>query len=335
MKKRLFYVLLSILFVCCFCGCSGINSLLKIVQNSKLEIGKETEESIEYTQEIDGERGDEALIDESGMDTTVFDSIEKVIAYQDENYLQGNLGYYLSDFLYIYDGLVFEDTRNATVPIESVNYFNTPDIMWVTNKEEKAVPVIDRENGDQLILVISEYVNSRNQMKQPTDTSYKIYQLDFTGYCIPSTLDLRNPTGAWDPMMCFLENKISDGNEFRVEIDEIEGHPVSNTEFNTLEDYENYIFEILSAQGYSIFTIKQLTSTYCYIIGEPGEKLTFGKYEGTMYQEYARQIDANLYSGNSVADMTPRPTKDGYMIYDLSQFEPGIYIFLNRAFIIK
>lgn len=335
--KRFFAILLILALMLSLAACGSSEQKTPILDNA--EEGQNWGAYVPGTSQTDDSGENDGSASEHILQ---FDSVGDVTKNQDETFFQeineyGDiLGQKLGDYCYIYNGRHFTDIRKFSAASASNSDKNVP---FVTLSDEANFPTIDRKAGDQLVLVMSEEINERIRWNQPIDTAQPVYRLTFESYCVPIVWENGQPA-------LFLLDSEYYG-DMGYSIDEIEGiniyydDPESTVVLNDPSDIirKEMFSEALEVLGFTTYDFTALafyTALEGSIIwGNPGDTISFGKYSGTEYNEFIIPFDARLYSGFSACELVPARTRDGYMLYDLSQLEPGIYAFLNKVFEIK
>lgn len=271
-----------------------------------------------------------------------FDSVEDVIENQNETFFKESnefddwLGQNLGDFFYIYNGQYFVDTRDFAATSPSDSDENKP---VITLLDETDFPVIDRDAGDQLVLIVSDYINEKVRWNQPIDSAYPIHKLTFEGYCIPIVWENGQPALLLMAADYFggMGYHVDEINSINIYYDDPETFPITYDPDDQIrkELFFDAIADIgLTTYDFTIWALyKELEGSI--ILGNLGDTISFGKYSGTEYHEFIVPFDARLYSGVSNCELTPMRTRDGYLLYDLSQLEPGLYSFMNKVFCVR
>ena len=329
----LFGVAALLLFVC---GCGEV---------ATYDTGRDEPSAFEDTESDPEDIGSDTY--DASSNDSVFKSIEDVVLYQNENYFKEidadgyMLGESLGDYLYKYDGASFYDLSDARISDNATIYKNRSELCLGSYKEESEFHVIDCSASEQLVLVMSDtiyeeiyggvsYINSQNPSIKD---SYPIYRLNYEGYCIPAVLQLKFPIGS-DYIYCRLTDWVD--NDDSTEIDAIEGKYVSDIPNGNSSEDEGYINLILDDISETVGLSAYSVGNESYILyGDFGTEITFGKYSGTLYDEFTYNAAAVLYSGSSVLEISAELTQKGFLNYDLSQMQPGLYLFMNKAFVIK
>lgn len=265
-----------------------------------------------------------------------FNSVEDVLLNQDETFFRGpteyrsSLGMNLGDYLYIYDGQYFTDLREfSSAGYYSAGFIASKTGFSITLSDETTWPIIDRGAGDQLVMIISDHHSE--SWADPIDRPFSIFKLTFEGYCIPIRWENGQPDS-------FLLNKERFGG-LDDHIDEIEGINIYNLQSDALvndsdDEIRHELFlDVLSDLGFSTYDTVYTPGNI--IMGDPDDTLSFVEYSGSGYNEFVIPFDTRLYSGIFICNLAPTRTKDGYMFYDLSQLEPGLYFFMNKVFKIQ
>ena len=340
--KNVLVLLFSLVMMVLLIACNGTDSdrisTGNNEQNSQQQEVNAPNPELSQTVDSSEDSGNEesgSLLDNQSAKILQFDSVEDVILNQNETYLQeydadGNLlGQSLGDYCYFYNGKYFTDTRNFSVE----NVFSLTNAL-VTFFDETDFPVIDRENGDQLVLIVSDDINARVRWNEPIDSSYPVYRLTFEGYCVPIIWEGGQPE-------YFLFNS-SYFNGMGYQVHEIGGINIYHETYHIYEPEsqirEELFLNALTDLGLTAYisTNSEYASHRKYVImGDSGDTVSFGEFSGTVYNEYIIPLDARLYSGVTDYELTPTRTKNGFLLYDLSQLEPGMYCFLNKMFEIK
>lgn len=269
----------------------------------------------------------------------VFDSVEEVMENQASDFLTGDikigyrgfsLGFEAEDYLYILHDDKFYDIRYNYVGYEQ---YTSRGI--VTKYEKDDLPVINRDKGDKLVVIMNSDAVSSMMTWVPgwaIEGDYIEYvDMDYSiskqYCCIPVVWYGEDINGN------YTNGGYYHGDIFRTYPELHGGGLLATIDGKDISPANGDYYTALFDMGYHPF----MYDKYDFMIGydEKNRKIDIGIYRGTEYLEFTYECDALYCLRERVGEIHAERTTKGYLVFDLSDLMPGVYLFSNKLFVIE
>lgn len=332
--KNVLVLLFSLVMMVLLIACNGTDSdrisTGNNEQNSQQQEVNTPNPELSQTVDSSEDSGNEecsSLLDNQSAKILQFDSVEDVMRYQNEFFLAGEYtqGYDISDYIYKYDkqNEKLLDMQICSIPY--VDLLSRSKVVFAAHLDEQCPVIFDRETGDGLVLIMSQDIGSNILLDRAMDP-YTIYKLDFQGYCVP-VVWIKTSFPYYEIVHAY-SLLVGTSHSGSLNVDEIGGIRIGVGDGNVSP---SALTDALETLGYSAYKY----NNRLVIVGEYGDSISIGTYEGTVYNGTEYVIETGLYTGYSYAELVPHTTKDGVFTYDLDECEPGLYLFLDRLIEIR
>lgn len=325
MRKRIFACLTTLVLLCSTgCGAKDSDVLESVSPQDSVQTDAPTDELSESS-------GEEAAQQNYDWRITcaAFQTAEEAAACE---------GVSRYPFFILHDGWFYHlDLKRMTYQTSSnVTEFPVVDAMSTAAED---LPVLNLSEGDQLVTFSAD------------ESSYGLIPITDKGACLPVTWMGGMPRTQLSKVSCFNPDFtiLPNLNGVKPEgvVAEIQGQTITpftgaltDTQGEDKMREANDAFRaVLDSLGITYLTVdgswnngSGLESGTRYyssqiILGEYGDKLTLGQYQGTQYVESECILDATLYSLDVASLLTTasEPTHDGYFVVQIPDEISGLY----------